>query len=345
MNNRKVVKSFVCILVCLAFLFTLIGCGAQPTKETEKVTTAAANETTKEEPKKAYKIGFLNYGDSNEFTSKVHQSIKAACEKAGVELLYAEALMDAQKVTSNADSLVAQGANLIFEFNWLPEVTASLMPMLKEKNVVMVTGDYRVDGAYYFGANNLVAGKKLGEYFAGAVEKKWQGQIDSIVMVYYQAGGEELNKRMKGIVDGLKTKYPDLPDSKIVWLDRGNGDASVVKSMVTDYLTAHPNDKHILIFGNNDETGLGALSAAETSNRQNDVLIGTHGADTPFQESIRAGKGDIWIGSVAYTPEKYGDFLIPWAIDILDGKEVPNDMNPEHVVITKDNIDQYYPVK
>jgi ribose transport system substrate-binding protein len=77
--------------------------------------------------------------------------------------------------------------------------------------------------------------------------------------------------------------------------------------------------------------------------KKENFFIVSHGADTPFIENMRKGKGDVWLGSVAYTPERYGEFIIPWLKDILDGKDVPRIMNPKHFVVTADNIDEYYP--
>ena len=54
----------------------------------------------------------------------------------------------------------------------------------------------------------------------------------------------------------------------------------------------------------------------------------------------------MWIGSVAYMPERYGEFMIPWLVDILNRKPgVAKEMSPDHFVLTKDNIDKYYPKK
>ena len=116
--------------------------------------------------------------------------------------------------------------------------------------------------------------------------------------------------------------------------------------IVTDFYTAHPNMTHIVVATNNDNGGLGALAAVETMGKQKNFFVISHGADTPFQEKIREGKGDVWIGSVAYMPERYGEFMIPWLTDILNKKpNVPKEMSPTHFVITKDNIDTYYPKK
>ncbi len=253
-------------------------------------------------------------------------------------------MMDASKVTNNLETFLIQGADAIFEFNWIPEVTATFAKKANAQGVKVVSGDVKAEGTYYFGANNLEAGKVLGRYLAERVKKDWNGLVNAIAICYYQGGGDELNKRMGGILEGFKETFPNFPDNKVFWFDN-TGDALKTKTIVTDFLTANPKMSNIVFATNNDEGGLGALSALETVGRQKDCWIVSHGGDTPFQEQVRAGKGNIWIGSVAYTPEKYGDFLIPWMIDILDGKDVPKEMNPKHFVLTADNIEQYYPKK
>ena len=100
---------------------------------------------------------------------------------------------------------------------------------------------------------------------------------------------------------------------------------------------------HNIFFSNNDEGGLGALSAIETMGMEDNFFVVSHGGDTPFQEKMRAGKGNVWIGSVAYMPERYGEFMIPWLMDVLNGKDVPREMSPEHFVLTQDNLNKYYP--
>ena len=337
-------KRFLIVLLTCMLLLTVSGlvfAGGQKEKgEPESSSAEESGGTEQTAEKKPWKIGFNNYSDSHEFCYKVHDGIKEAAEKAGVELVYAEAQMDASKVMSNLENFVIQGVDAIFEFNWLPEVTANFAS--KYPDLVVVAGDVKADGAYYFGANNLEAGKVLGRYLAEKVKEEWGGTVNAVAICYYQAGGEELNKRMGGIIQGFEETYPEFPEDKVFWFDN-NGDALKSKQIVTDFLSANPDTSNIVIATNNDEGGVGALSAVETAGRSDDVFIISHGGDTPFQENIRAGKGDVWIGSVAYTPELYGKYLIPWMVDILEGKDVPDSMNPEHFVLTKNNIDEYYP--
>jgi len=49
------------------------------------------------------------------------------------------------------------------------------------------------------------------------------------------------------------------------------------------------------------------------------------------------------VASVGYFPERYGDALIRLALDILGGKVVPPAVFIKHHVITRENVDHYYP--
>lgn len=87
------------------------------------------------------------------------------------------------------------------------------------------------------------------------------------------------------------------------------------------------------------------FAGVEASAREADVMIGSTGGDTPFQDHLKAGGGDVWVCSAAFAPEKYGSQVIPMAIDILEGKDVPMEVYVNHFVINKDNLEEYYPSK
>jgi ribose transport system substrate-binding protein len=293
-----------------------------------------------------YTLGISNFRDSFEFCWKVHSNIEEWAKKYGFKTVYAEANMEPEKVKANLDTFALQKVDAIFEFNWLTEVTAKFVK--ENPEIVMVTGDYVVEGAYYFGANQYEAGLILGRFLAEQVKKRWGGKLDAMVFAACYQCGELLIKRMDGIRDGYKETYASFPDNMVFRFENAGGEGQEINTrrIVMDFYTAHPDMTHIVVGSNNDEGGLGALSAIETMGKAGNFFIVSHGGDTPFQEKIRAGKGDVWIGSVAYMPERYGEFMIPWLKDILDKKpNAPKEMSPKHYVLTKDNIDKYYPKK
>jgi ribose transport system substrate-binding protein len=296
--------------------------------------------------KKQYVLGINNYMDSFEFCWKVHSNIEEWAKKYNIKTVYTESAMEPERVKANLDSLAMQGVDAIFEFNWLADVTAKWMK--DNPDIVMVTGDYKVDGAYYFGANQHEAGLVLGRFLAGYVKKNWGGRVDAFILCGPMFMGDIMLQRMGGIVDGYKETYPKFSDDNVFKFENSGaeGQPTITKRIVTDFYTAHPKMTHIVVGTNNDEGGLGTLAAIETMGKEKNFLLVSHGGDTPFHEKIRAGKGNLWLGSVAYMPERYGEFMIPWLKDVLDKKPgTPMEMSPKHFVLTKDNLDKFYPKK
>jgi len=68
------------------------------------------------------------------------------------------------------------------------------------------------------------------------------------------------------------------------------------------------------------------------------------------QNALRAARAELrrpgtrLIGSVAYFPERYGDELIPLALNILRQKPVPAAIFVKHQLLTPRNVDLVYPL-
>jgi ribose transport system substrate-binding protein len=69
-------------------------------------------------------------------------------------------------------------------------------------------------------------------------------------------------------------------------------------------------------------------------------MIMSQGLDELGMQLVRDGIVD---GDSAYFPEKYGEYLIPGALAHMYGNPVPAYMFIENVIITADNINEYYP--
>jgi ribose transport system substrate-binding protein len=64
------------------------------------------------------------------------------------------------------------------------------------------------------------------------------------------------------------------------------------------------------------------------------------GADELGQTEIKNGHESA---SIAFFPEKYGEWLIPILEDVMAGNPVPSFVGQGLPVVTKDNIGEYYP--
>lgn len=92
----------------------------------------------------------------------------------------------------------------------------------------------------------------------------------------------------------------------------------------------------------NDDAAIGALRAARRLRRDQDVAIVGRGADRRVREELRLANTRIF-GSTAYRPEQYGEKVLELALKMLNGKPVPPAGYIDHVFITPENVNKYYP--
>ena len=113
-----------------------------------------------------------------------------------------------------------------------------------------------------------------------------------------------------------------------------------VRRLTTDQLTALPDAERIAVVSIDDDSSLGATAAFEAAGRLDQAAIVGQGADISSRDVIRDG---TWVGSTAYFPESYANYLIPNIIRLINGEDVVDPILVEHVFIDQSNIDEYYP--
>ena len=339
-------KLLVFTLVAVLAL-SLVACGGVA-KEEPKADASAQADTQKQEEKKADAqpakkklIGFANLTDEIDFGQAVKKGIVDEAKKAGYEIVSLDNKLDGATAVSNADNLITQKIDFFIEFNVDSKVAPAIMEKMNAAKIPVIAIDIPHPGAVFFGADNKKAGIIAGNALAERAKKDWNGQVDLVILVENPAAGEVPQMRMDGTLEGIRQSIP-VDDKKVVRVD-GKNDVLNAQRVVTDTLTAHPDAKHILIGCLNDQNGQGSLAAVEAANRADQVFIASQGADKPAIDNLRAEKANCWIGSTAYTPEKYGSFIIPLATKMLSGEKVADVNHPEHFFLSRDNINEKYP--
>jgi ribose transport system substrate-binding protein len=347
MKRNKLLLSVGALLLVLVFVLT--ACGAPVAQTTETTATQAkandtqkAEDTTKAEPVKKVLIGYDAFSDTVSFSKKITDNLLADAKKEGITVVKADSSGDPTAAMKNVDSFIAQGATVIVECSWVVAAVEAVAKKCKAANIPCISIDIPVADAYFFGTNNVNAGKVAGKSAADFIKKTWDGKLDSVLISYTENAGPEVKKRCSGIIDGLREAGIDIPDKNVTWVDPQSSDGTIAaKQFGTDYLTAHPDSHKILFAAVNDQSGLGFLSAVETANRGKDVAIVTHGADDPGILNLK--KDNQWLGSVGYFPEKYGDYVMKLILDLNKGTKIAQETYMENVFIDRSNVKQIYP--
>ena len=157
--------------------------------------------------------------------------------------------------------------------------------------------------------------------------------------------GAAVTARIRGLTEGLQQELPDLSP---VQLDSA-GHAVRAGGAIAKFLAAQTKRK-VLVATLDDASALAAKSAIETAGRTSDCVIVSQGADRSIhggasekKEIDPANRGSIILGSVAYFFDRYGYEILPIALRMLRGEQVPLQTSTKHALISATNVFVEYP--
>lgn len=307
------------------------------------------------EPAKGHTLAFANIIKSFPFCTSVENDIIKQWKLAGgadADLTILDNAADAAIAIQNKDIIFNKKPEVFLEFQFDAKINDQIAKEAKEKGIFIIAIDVPVGDFPFMGANNQGTAELTGNWMIEQIEKA--GGIDKVDRILYQnvpQVGETVFKRIKGSVEVMIKKYgdivnPDIAGGKGVWADADSSSNEKAKKAYQDILAKYPKDKKFVVFCLNDQSAAGFQAAADILGRWNadDYLISSQGLDELGMQLIR---DNIVDGDSSYFPEKYGEYLIPGALAFMySGAEaVPKQMLVEHQIVTKDNIDQMYPVK
>jgi ribose transport system substrate-binding protein len=331
------------LLTVFGLLVTSAGAGAQDATPSPAATPSVPDACATAEPAAdQITVGYAGLSGEFPFVQDVNNGLLRVADCLNVELIILDNEYDPQVALTNADALVTRDVDVAIEF----QTDVSIAPALCEKfdaaGIPVVAIDIPHEPcATFFGADNLEAGKIGGRNLGRMALERWGGDVDALVLLELPQSGEMPQQRMSGAAEGLKEVLPDFTDDKIIRVD-SKGTLEGGRTAMTDVLTRLSDADHILVSVINDPVAAGALRAAEAAGRLDHVMIAGQNATIEARTEICA-ENPALIGSVAYFPDRYGDYLIPLAIQLAAGEAPPDEVLIDHLWIDSSNIEQYYP--
>jgi ribose transport system substrate-binding protein len=346
-------KWIVAILVVAGLLLSASSLFAQdPYKVFNQYKAAAkAGKPYTGAPLKGKVIGFANIYGTLPFCISVENDIKKQLVLAGGDLNRGWISMDNQYDSviglKNADIMLSKKPNFFIEFQADSKVNNIVAAKFGAAKIPLLAIDVAVPGAPFMGVDNWKVALIGGHYMAKLIKEKWGGWdgVDMVALGQMPAGGNEVMLRSEGFAQALSEDFGiDVKDPKIVRFDGGMGQSEQAKAAMDDVLSAHPDAVRIAVTTVNEQTMAGVIASMQAAGRWDpaDKIVVTLGMDELGQSQIRDGLSD---GGVAFFPEHYGEYVIPAVAATLTGNPVPAWIFVENEVITKANIDKWYPKK
>ncbi len=287
-----------------------------------------------------FRIGFATQGDT-EFAREVTRSMVAAAAREHVQLITLNNRYSAREALRNADAFIREQVDLVLEFQTYERVAPVIASKFLAANTPVIAIEVPHPGATYFGADNYKAGLIGGRALGRWAREHWEGRVDQLVLLELPIAGSLLELRSAGLVDGLRAELPRIVETPIVHLN-GRGNFEQVLEVMRKYLRRR-GPRRTLVGAVNDVCALAALRAFEEAGAAQLCAVMGQNALREAREELRR-IGTRLVGSVAYFPERYGDELIPLALNILQKKPVPATVFVKHQLLTPRNVDLVYPL-
>lgn len=227
-------------------------------------------------------------------------------------------------------SVVAKGPNAIAIAP--TDSTAMFQPIhqAKQAGITMMTVDTALNDTSDLSAqitSDNIAGGAL-----GADEMaKLIGGSGKIVAVSEPPGSSTDDLRVKGFVDRMKAKYPNITVLTTQYADHS---AQATASQVASVIAANPDLKGV--FAVDNFTGDGAPIGVANANAQSTVKIIAFDAQPSQVQALKAGQ---IAGIVSQNPYQMGVDAVQQAVALGQGKTVAKKTITPLKFITKDNVD------
>jgi ribose transport system substrate-binding protein len=278
--------------------------------------------------------------------AEIRRSFELASRSLPLDMIYYDNGGDAEKALGNARDAVSSKVDLLIEYNSDAKANAEIGHQLKAAGIPLLAVNYAIPGAPIYTADNIGAGRIAGQALGRFARENWSDQtLVAAILGDVSDPGAAVMARIQGVTEGLRQELPDLTP---VQLDSA-GHSVRAGGVLAKFLATQTRRK-VLVAALDDASALAAKSAVETAGRMSDCVIVSQGADRSIhggasekKEIDPANRGSIILGSVAYYFDRYGYEILPIALRMLRGEQVPSQTSTRHVLISAKNVFVEYP--
>jgi ribose transport system substrate-binding protein len=278
--------------------------------------------------------------------AEVRRSFELASRTLPVDMIYYDNAGDPEAALANASDAIGRKVDLLIEYNSDAEANAEIARKLKAAAIPVLALNYPVPGAPLYTADNTLAGQIAGKALGDFANNTWADQtVVAVIAGDLADPAAYLPQRVQGIIDGLQRGFPDVT---ITRLDT-SGNPVRVDGLLSKFLASQPRAK-VLIATLDDPTALAAKGAVERIARIGDCIIvsqgldhSVHGGANDKKEIDPNNRGSVILGSVAYFVDRYGYEVLPLAMKMLDGEQIPERTTTRHVLVSAKNVFTEYP--
>ncbi len=276
--------------------------------------------------------------DTAAFRAAETESIKDEAKQIGVKkLLVTNANAELPKQISDIQDMLNQGAQFLIV---APVNSDGLDPALsaaKDKGVPVLTIDRKVtnkpceDYIAFLGSDFVSQGKRAADALAAAANKEAK-----VAILLGSSGNNVTDDRTSGFKDQVEAEYPGI---EIVAEQTGNFARDEGQAVTEQLLASNP--EITAIYAENDEMGIGAVTAIQSAGLQpgTDIKIVSIDGTRDAVQLLADGK---YNGVIESNP-RFGPLAFETAQKFYNGEAIPEDVIIEDKEYTPDNAESELP--
>jgi ribose transport system substrate-binding protein len=251
--------------------------------------------------------------------------MQAEAKKYGYRLLFVDANRDSAKQQSQVEDFISKKVDAIVLTPYDSQAIGSAIAEANNANVPVFTAD-------------IANASKQGKVIAHVASNNVQGGEMAATLMCKAIGGSgniaildepevtSVQDRVKGFKTGIAQHCPNV---KIVSEVDSGGSRNKATSDMGDILQAHKDLKGV--FGINDDTALGAVTAIRAAGLSNIAVVGY---DAQAEARTAIANGQMYGDAIQY-PDKIGALTIDAIHDYFTGKKVPAKIDVKTGTFTK----------
>ncbi|HWQ53291.1 MAG TPA: helix-turn-helix domain-containing protein [Bryobacteraceae bacterium] len=207
------------------------------------------------------RLGYAAQAENSQFSSMVTDSLRRAAAREQIDLIVLDNRYSARTALRNAQRLIAERVDLVFEFQTFERVAPAISALFQEAGIPLIAIEIPHPGATFYGVNNYRVGLSAGRTLARWAKRCWGGEVEAVILLELPIAGALPQLRLEGAEAGIREVLPGVPAGDFVHID-ARGDFDCALEGVRKYLRRAPAGR-TLIVGVNDPCALGALRAFE----------------------------------------------------------------------------------
>lgn len=275
------------------------------------------------------KIGVSLLTREHVYYNFLEQYLEEEAEKLNVDLIIMDGNFDSNVQMNQIQNFIVEGVDAILLAPASISGAEGCYNLAKDAGIPILTFDVSAPGDYvaHVGTDNYAGGKLAGKYMAENILEDQKGNV--VIVTYSEI--EACVFREEGFVEVIN-EYPDI---EILDIQNCSGSMEKAANVTQDMLLKY--DKIDGLFGVGDPFAMGAYQSIRAAGRE--IPIVAFDANPEGLAEIK--KGGLWKADVGQDPQKVAQTVLNYAVDYLNGKEIPKETLVEPFVVDIENVDLY----